>query len=123
MSILSTIKTGKVIIAGAGPGDPELLTIKAAQSLQQADVILADRLVSQQIIENFISPQAEVIHVGKQCRHGISTPQQTINDLMVHHALLGKRVVRLKGGDVSVFSNILDELETLSKSICKPHLW
>ena len=74
MSILSAIKTGKVIIAGAGPGDPELLTIKAAHSLQQADVILADRLVSQQIIENFISPQAEVIHVGKQCRHGISTP-------------------------------------------------
>lgn len=116
MSILSKVKTGKVIIAGAGPGDPELLTIKAAHSLQQAEVILADRLVSQQIIENFISPQAEVIHVGKQCRHGISTPQQTINDLMVHHALLGKRVVRLKGGDVSVFSNILDELETLSKN-------
>lgn len=116
MSILSTVKTGKVIIAGAGPGDPELLTIKAARSLQRADVILADRLVSEQIIENFISPGAEIIYVGKQCRRGISTPQQTINELMVHHALLGKLVVRLKGGDVSVFSNILDELETLSKN-------
>jgi len=107
-------KKGKVIIAGAGPGDPELITIKAARFLQNADVVLVDRLVSQQIIENLISPHTEIIHVGKQCRRGISTPQQTINELMVHYALLGKLVVRLKGGDVSVFSNILDELETLT---------
>jgi uroporphyrin-III C-methyltransferase/precorrin-2 dehydrogenase/sirohydrochlorin ferrochelatase/uroporphyrin-III C-methyltransferase len=107
-------KKGKVIIAGAGPGDPELLTLKAARFLEKADVVLVDRLVSEQIIENFISPSAEIIYVGKQCRRGISTPQQTINELMVHHALLGKLVVRLKGGDVSIFSNILDELETLA---------
>jgi len=107
-------KKGKVIIAGAGPGDPELLTIKTARFLQNADVVLVDRLVSQQIIENCISPDAEIIYVGKQCRRGISTPQQTINELMVHYALLGKLVVRLKGGDVSIFSNILDELETLT---------
>ncbi len=106
-------KKGKVIIAGAGPGDPELLTLKTARFLQNADVVLTDRLVSEQIIENFISPDAEIIHVGKQCRRGISTPQETINELMVHHALLGKLVVRLKGGDVSIFSNILDELEAL----------
>ena len=56
---------------------------------------------------------AEIIHVGKQCRRGISTSQETINDLLVHYALSGKLVVRLKGGDVSIFSNILDELETL----------
>lgn len=109
----SSFETGKVILAGAGPGDPELITIKTARFLQKADVVLVDRLVSEQIIANFISPNAEIIHVGKQCRRGISTPQQTINELMVHYALLGKLVVRLKGGDVSIFSNILDELETL----------
>lgn len=110
----SSFKTGRVIIAGAGPGDPELLTLKAVRFLQKADVVLVDRLVSQQIISNFVSPDAEIIHVGKQCRRGISTPQQTINELMVHYALLGKLVVRLKGGDVSIFSNILDELEILT---------
>lgn len=109
----SPFKTGKVILAGAGPGDPELLTLKAARYLQHADVILVDRLVSKEILTNYISPNAEIIYVGKQCRRGISTPQKTINELMVENALLGKLVVRLKGGDVSIFSNILDELETL----------
>ena len=109
----SLFKTGKVILAGAGPGDPELLTVKTARFLQKADVVLVDRLVSQQIITNYTSQDAEIIYVGKQCRRGISTPQQTINELMVEKALLGKLVVRLKGGDVSIFSNILDELETL----------
>ncbi len=106
--------TGKVILAGAGPGDPELITMKAANYLQKADIVLTDRLVSKEILANYVSPKAGIIHVGKQCRRGISTPQQTINELMVHHALMGKLVVRLKGGDVSIFSNILDELETLA---------
>jgi uroporphyrin-III C-methyltransferase len=106
-------KTGKVIIAGAGPGDPELLTVKAARFLQNADVVLVDRLVSKEILANYVSSKAEIIYVGKQCRRGISTPQETINELMVENALLGKLVVRLKGGDVSIFSNILDELEAL----------
>ncbi len=110
----SQLKTGKIVIAGAGPGDPELITVKAARYLQQADVVLVDRLVSKEILTNYIQGDTEVIHVGKQCRHGISTPQETINNLMVHHALMGKLVVRLKGGDVSIFSNILDELETLA---------
>lgn len=105
--------TGKVIIAGAGPGDPELLTIKALHALQQAEVVLTDRLVSEAILTDYVNPSAEIIHVGKQCRRGASTPQQTINELMVHYATLGKRVVRLKGGDVSIFSNILDELIAL----------
>lgn len=110
-----SLNKGKVIIAGAGPGDPELLTVKTARFLRKADVVLTDRLVSKQILKNFVSPNAEIIHVGKQCRRGLSTPQETINDLLVHHALLGKLVVRLKGGDVSIFSNILDELEVLNK--------
>lgn len=109
-------KTGKVILAGAGPGDPDLITVKTAQYLQIADVVLVDRLVSQQILDNYVHPDTEIIHVGKQCRLGVSTPQETINDLMVHHALLGKLVVRLKGGDVSIFSNILGELETLTSN-------
>lgn len=104
---------GKVIIAGAGPGDPELITLKVAKYLQQADVVLTDRLVSEEILTSYVQPGAEIIHVGKQCRRGVSTPQETINDLLVHYALLGKLVVRLKGGDVSLFSNIKDELETL----------
>src|SRR5665213_1481516 len=103
---------GKLIIAGAGPGDPELITIKTAGYLAKADVVLTDRLVSKDILRQFVNPDAEIILVGKQCRRGISTLQQTINDLIVHYCLLSKLVVRLKGGDVSIFSNILDELET-----------
>jgi uroporphyrin-III C-methyltransferase/precorrin-2 dehydrogenase/sirohydrochlorin ferrochelatase/uroporphyrin-III C-methyltransferase len=107
------MKTGKVILAGAGPGDPELITMKAARFLQQADVILTDRLVSKEILNTWANKKAEIIPVGKQCRRGVSTPQQTINELMVHYAGQGKLVVRIKGGDVSIFSNIMDELEVL----------
>lgn len=106
-------KKGKVILVGAGSGDPELITVKGMRALQQADVILTDRLVSPELIQSFAAPSANVIDVGKQCRKGSSTPQATINELMVLYAQDGKRVVRLKGGDVSIFSNILDELETL----------
>lgn len=104
---------GKVIIAGAGPGDPELVTLKTLRYLQEADVVLADRLVSAEILNCYVNPRAEIIYVGKQCRKGASTPQATINELMVEHAAADKLVVRLKGGDVSIFSNVLDELETL----------
>jgi uroporphyrin-III C-methyltransferase len=106
-------KNGKVVLAGAGPGDPELITVKAARYLQQADVVLTDRLVSDKILSTYVRIDAAIIHVGKQCRRGVSTPQQTINQLLVEYALQGKLVVRLKGGDVSIFSNIMDELETL----------
>src|SRR4051812_44984628 len=109
----SNSEKGKVILAGAGPGDPELLTIKALRYLQKADVVLTDRLVSDVIINEYVNPEAEVLFVGKQCRRGKSTPQETINELMVEYALQGKLVVRLKGGDVSIFSNVLDELQTL----------
>lgn len=107
------ITTGRVIIAGAGPGDPELLTVKALRYLRQADVVLVDRLVSEQVLVEFVKPGAAIIPVGKQCRRGLSTPQETINELMVEHALQGKLVLRLKGGDVSIFSNVLDELQAL----------
>jgi uroporphyrin-III C-methyltransferase/precorrin-2 dehydrogenase/sirohydrochlorin ferrochelatase/uroporphyrin-III C-methyltransferase len=114
MSIMQDNHTiGKVIIAGAGCGDPELITVKAARYLQQADIILTDRLVSDDIIKLYAKPDAEVIYVGKQCRRGFSTPQESINELLVQYASQGKLVVRLKGGDVSIFSNILDELQVL----------
>lgn len=111
MSVKQTY--GKVILAAAGPGDPELITAKAIRHLQQADVILTDRLVSDDILQWYASEAAQVIYVGKQCRKGSSTPQASINELMVQHALEGKLVVRLKGGDVSIFSNVLDELQAL----------
>lgn len=104
---------GKVILAGAGPGDPDLITVKAANYLQQADVVLTDRLVSKVILQRYVRPAARIIEVGKQCRRGVSTPQETINELIVEYAKEGKLVVRLKGGDVAFFSNVLDELEVL----------
>lgn len=110
----TTQQYGKVILAGAGPGDPELITVKTMRYLQQADVVLTDRLVSNDILEQYVHKDAEIIYVGKQCRTGPSTPQATINELLVMHAAEGKLVVRLKGGDVSIFSNILDELQTLT---------
>ena len=110
----SFLKTGKVVIAGAGPGDPELITVKAARYLQQADVVLTDRLVSGEILDQYVRPDAELIYVGKECRKKNSTPQKSINELLVHYALESKLVLRLKGGDVSVFANILDELTILS---------
>ncbi|SRR5579871_393539 len=108
-------KKGKVIIVGAGPGDPELLTIKALRALQQAEVIITDRLVSNVILYEYANKDALILHVGKQCRKGASTPQHIINELLADYALQGKLVVRLKGGDVSLFSNVLDELNTLTQ--------
>jgi uroporphyrin-III C-methyltransferase len=112
MNVNNKIK-GKVILAGAGPGDPELITMKTVRYLREADVVLTDRLVSDEILKRYVHPSAAIIHVGKQCRRGVSTSQETINNMIVHYALAGKLVVRLKGGDVSIFSNIMDELETL----------
>jgi uroporphyrin-III C-methyltransferase len=106
-------KKGKVIIAGAGPGDPELLTPKALRWLQLADVIITDRLVSDVILNEYANKNAQILHVGKQCSKGASTPQEVINELLIDYALQGKLVVRLKGGDVSFFSNVFDELMTL----------
>ncbi len=104
---------GKVIIAGAGPGDPELISVKAVRWLQKADVVLTDRLVSRELLNEFVPPRAQLICVGKQGRYGLSTPQKKINQMMIEYSRLGKTVVRLKGGDVSVFANILDELQAL----------
>ncbi|SHE58729.1 uroporphyrin-III C-methyltransferase [Flavisolibacter ginsengisoli DSM 18119] len=115
MPAMNNMQKGKVYIVGAGCGDPDLITVKGMRLLQQADIVLTDRLASPEIIERYTIPDTEVVYVGKQCRKGESTPQATINELMVLYANEGKTVVRLKGGDVSMFSNILDELEVLHK--------
>lgn len=109
------IKSPKVYLIGAGPGNPELITVKAVKAIAKADVILCDRLVSPEILETYVNENTEVIYVGKECSKNASTPQTHINTLMVDYALQNKTVVRLKGGDVSIFSNILDELQVLKK--------
>jgi uroporphyrin-III C-methyltransferase len=108
-------QTQKVIFAGAGPGDPELITLKTIRHLMEAEVVITDRLVSDVILESYVNPKALVLHAGKQRKKDGSTPQHIINELLVEYALQGKKVLRLKGGDVSIFSNLVDELEALRK--------
>ncbi len=99
---------GSVALVGAGPGDPELLTLKAIRALQSADVILYDRLVSPQVLE-FGRREARRVLVGKT-GGGKSCRQSDINDVMVTLALEGKRVVRLKGGDPMIFGRANEEI-------------
>lgn len=107
----------KVSIVGAGPGDVELLTLKAARLLSEADVVLTDRLVGQDILDTHVRPGAKIIFVGKEGRtQSGSVAQQEIDHLIVQYALMGRRVVRLKGGDVAIFSNVLDELKSLKEA-------
>jgi uroporphyrin-III C-methyltransferase / precorrin-2 dehydrogenase / sirohydrochlorin ferrochelatase len=100
---------GSVVLVGAGPGDPELLTLKAVRALQSADVIMYDRLVGADILE-FGRREARRILVGKT-GGGKSCRQSDINDAMVALALEGKRVVRLKGGDPMVFGRANEEID------------
>jgi uroporphyrin-III C-methyltransferase len=106
---------GKVILASAGPGDPDLITVKALRYLQQADVVITDRLVSEELLIQNMKAGAELIYVGKQAGQQASTPQEEINQLLVEQAKQHQLIVRLKGGDVTFFSNVLDELSTLVK--------
>ena len=95
------MRRGKVWIVGAGPGDPELITVKGLRVLREADVVLYDRLVHPKLLEE-VREGAELIYVGKAPgRHAMS--QDEINRLLVEKALEGKTVVRLKGGDPYVF--------------------
>ena len=105
------MQTGKVFLVGAGPGDPELLTLKAAKVLRSADVVLHDELVSAQILR-LIPARARLINVGKRFGKK-STAQEHINRLLLENALLGLQVVRLKGGDPFIFGRGGEELEAL----------
>ncbi|MEA3141225.1 MAG: uroporphyrin-III C-methyltransferase / precorrin-2 dehydrogenase / sirohydrochlorin ferrochelatase [Gammaproteobacteria bacterium] len=106
--------TGDVTLVGAGPGDPELLTLKALRALQDADVILHDRLVPETLLD-MARRDAARICVGKAAG-SIGSSQQEINALLIEYALQGKRVVRLKGGDPFIFGRGGEELEALGKA-------
>ena len=103
---------GTVALVGAGPGDPGLLTLKAAQLLGEADVVLVDRLVAKQVLEH-VRPGAQVVDVGKTSWTGTAPRQDEINAQLVAYARAGHRVVRLKGGDPFVFGRGSEEAEAL----------
>jgi uroporphyrin-III C-methyltransferase len=102
---------GKVYLVGAGPGDPELLTVKAARLLARAGIVFHDSLVSAEVLR-LIAPEAEVIDVGKRCGHKLLT-QEEINSLLVSAAANHEVVVRLKGGDPLIFGRAGEEIEAL----------
>ena len=111
MSRIPQLQPGQVALVGAGPGDPGLLTLNALMLIQQADVLVCDRLVSDEIAA--LKPaKAELINAGKSCKEHVLTQDQT-NQVLVDQAKLGKRVVRLKGGDPYIFGRGGEEVEVL----------
>jgi uroporphyrin-III C-methyltransferase len=102
---------GRVYLVGAGPGDPELLTVKAARVLALADIVLHDSLVSREVLVK-VSPSASIIDVGKRCGRKLLT-QDEINSLLVSYAASNEVIVRLKGGDPLIFGRAGEELEAL----------
>ena len=107
-------RVGEVVIVGAGPGDPELLTLKAMRELQAADVIVYDRLVTSEILE-LGRREARRVHVGKE-GHGAACRQEDISSLLVDLALAGERVVRLKGGDPAMFGRTAEEVSACAEA-------
>ncbi len=112
--LLKETRRGRVAFVGAGPGDPELLTLKARKALDEADVVIYDRLISPEILE-LARREATMIDVGKEA-FGPSTPQETINDLIVEHGARGAQVVRLKSGDATVFGRLDEEIDAVTEA-------
>jgi uroporphyrin-III C-methyltransferase len=108
------IGSGKVYLVGSGPGDPDLLTLKAAKLLRRAEVVLYDSLVSGEVLA-LISPTAFLVDVGKRAGKKLLT-QEEINSLLVSYAQQGKIVVRLKGGDPLLFGRAGEEMEALRRA-------
>jgi len=102
---------GKVYLVGAGPGDPDLLTVKAVRTLGMADIVLHDALVSAEVL-SLASQRARLMNVGKRCGRK-SITQDQINDLLVRFTIAGKVVVRLKSGDPTIFGRAGEELDCL----------
>ncbi|EGR1341802.1 uroporphyrinogen-III C-methyltransferase [Vibrio parahaemolyticus] len=109
----SSLNSGFVSLVGAGPGDPDLLTVKGLKAIQAAEVVVYDRLVSKEILE-LAQASAEMIYVGKKLDFHC-VPQDKINQILVEKAQEGKRVVRLKGGDSFIFGRGGEELEELAE--------
>jgi uroporphyrin-III C-methyltransferase len=105
---------GQVALVGAGPGDPELLTVKAVRLIQTADVVLHDDLVPEAILD-LASPSAEIVNVGKRCGTKTIT-QDEINILMIEHARENRSVVRLKSGDPLLFGRAAEEIAALTEA-------
>jgi uroporphyrin-III C-methyltransferase len=114
MNKSTQLETGKVWLVGAGPGDPELLTVKAARLIAQADALVYDHLVSDSIMA-LARPDARRIYAGKEASNH-TLPQDSINQLLVELANENLSVVRLKGGDPFIFGRGGEELETLAES-------
>lgn len=106
--------TGLVSLVSAGPGDPELLTLKAARRLAEAEVVLFDDLASGAVLDH-ANPDAELIAVGKRAGRP-SARQEAVNRLIVDHARSGRRVVRLKSGDAGIFGRLEEELVALAQA-------
>lgn len=113
---IRSANTGTIYFIGSGPGNPELITVKGANLLSQAEVIITDRLAGDEIIGRYANPNAIIIDVGKQGGNKKSYKQADINQLLIQFAHLYEKVVRLKGGDIAFFSNVYDELQTLAEN-------
>lgn len=104
----------RVFLAGAGPGNPDLLTLKTARLLAEANIVLHDSLVGPEILA-LINPAAEIVDVGKRCGQ-VATAQAEICRLLVEYAHTGRLVVRLKGGDPVIFGRLTEEIEALRQA-------